>query len=259
MNSLLKSGWSFLMVLFFAQCNRCKEPEVDPPSHSTETTYQFHWNSVFDQQDLVQGQTYSDHWNRRFLIEDLRGYVSQIKVYNEMDSAILLKDYALLNWLTDPKITVKAQPWNVTKIEFSLGVPANVNTLTDPTTYANNHPLSVAGSSGMFWTWNTGYIFYMLNGKTDLTGSATAPLIDPIAYHCGDDTLYRTLTFYPTPIQTKAGESYTWNFEFDAQKCFQNETDTMDFETEYLTHTTGNLPLAIKAMDLYQSAFQLIP
>jgi len=256
---MFTSGWALLLFLTCVQCNRCKDPVVDPPSPHTTAQYHFRWNAVFDDQDLVQGQTYYDYLNRRFLIEDLRGYVSQIKVYNEVDSALVLKDYALLNWFTDPTISVNAPPWKVTKIEFSLGVPSDVNTSTDPTTYANSHPLSVAGSSGMFWTWNTGYIFYMLNGKTDLSGSTSAPLIDPLAYHCGDDTLFRTLTFYPTPIETQLGGSYTWNFEFNARKCFLNDTDTLHFDTEYLTHTTGNLPLALKSMNLYQSAFSYIP
>lgn len=259
MKKMFTSGWALLLFLTCVQCNRCKDPVVDPPSPHTTAQYHFHWNAVFDDQDLVQGQTYYDYLNRRFLIEDLRGYVSQIKVYNEVDSALVLKDYALLNWFTDPTISVNAPPWKVTKIEFSLGVPPDVNTSTDPTTYANSHPLSVAGSSGMFWTWNTGYIFYMLNGKTDLSGSTSAPLIDPLAYHCGDDTLFRTLTFYPTPIETQLGGSYTWNFEFNARKCFLNDTDTLHFDTEYLTHTTGNLPLALKSMNLYQSAFSYIP
>jgi hypothetical protein len=259
MNKYTRGLFGFSLFLLFAQCNRCKETPVDPPSQPTNATYHLHWNSVFDNEDLVQGQTYYDAWNRRFLFEDLRGYISEIKLYNDQDSCIILKDYALLNWFTDPTLTIESPPWQVSKIAFSLGVPAGVNTLTDPTTYPNNHPLSVAGSSGMFWTWNTGYIFYMLNGKTDLTGSASAPLIDPIAYHCGDDTLFQTLVFNTTPIQTEAGKSYTWNFEFDAKKCIWNDTDTMDFSIEYLTHTTGNLPLAIKAMNMYSSAFSYIP
>ena len=259
MNKYVSWVGSFLLVLLFSQCNRCKENPVDPPATPTKAKYIFHWNSVFGNADLLQGQTYFDAWNRRFLFEDLRGYVSAIKIYNDQDSCITIQDYALLNWFEDPTISIDAAPWQVSKISFSLGVPAAVNTLTDPTTYPNSHPLSVAGSSGMFWTWNTGYIFYMLNGKTDLTGSATAPLIDPIAYHCGDDTLYQTLVFNTTPIQTEAGKSYQWNLAFDAKKCVWNETDTMDFSTEYLTHTTGNLPLAIKAMRMYASAFSYTP
>jgi hypothetical protein len=259
MNKYINGTFLLGMILVFSQCSKCKEQPITSPENNKQVTYRIQWNSVFDNEDLVAGQTYYDPFNRRFLMEDLRGYISEIRLYNELDSFITIKDYSLLNWFNDPIISVQSQPWNVTKIEYSLGIPASVNTLTDPTTYPNIHPLSVAGASGMFWTWNTGYIFYMLNGKTDLTGSTNSPLVDPLAYHCGDDTLYRTLTFNTAPIQTEIGKTYTWNFEFNARKCIYNESDTMDFDTEYLTHTTGNLPLAIKAMDLYQSAFRYIP
>ncbi|MEY3598101.1 MAG: hypothetical protein RL521_523 [Bacteroidota bacterium] len=244
-----------LLSITLTQCSACKEPQE--PEGSKDATYIVHWITRFGENDLVQGQTYRDAFNRRLLLEDLRGYVSDVKLIDENDSAIVLKDFSLLNWFSDPTISVAGRPAKIKALQFSLGIPSAYNTAVDPTTYPNSHPLSVAGAAGMFWTWNTGYIFYQLNGKCDLSGSENQPMIDPIAYHCGDDTLYRTITFDITDFTLKAGEAYQINIDFDAQRCFWNESDTMDLDTDYLTHTAGNLPLAMRAMDLYQSAFSI--
>ena len=244
-----------LLSITLTQCSACKEPQE--PEGSKEATYIVHWITRFGENDLVQGQTYRDAFNRRLLLEDLRGYVSDVKLIDENDSAIVLKDFSLLNWFSDPTISFAARPAKIKALQFSLGIPSSYNTAIDPTTYPNSHPLSVAGAAGMFWTWNTGYIFYQLNGKCDLSGSENQPMIDPIAYHCGDDTLYRTITFDIVDFTVKAGEAYQINIDFDAQRCFWNESDTMDLDTDYLTHTSGNLPLALRAMDLYQSAFSI--
>lgn len=244
-----------LLSITLTQCSACKEPQE--PEGSKDATYIVHWITRFGENDLVQGQTYRDAFNRRLLLEDLRGYVSDVKLIDENDSAIVLKDFSLLNWFSDPTISVAARPAKIKALQFSLGIPSAYNTAVDPTTYPNSHPLSVAGAAGMFWTWNTGYIFYQLNGKCDLSGSENQPMTDPIAYHCGDDTLYRTITFDIADFTVKAGEAYQINIDFDAQRCFWNESDTMDLDTDYLTHTAGNLPLALRAMDLYQSAFSI--
>ncbi len=244
-----------LISITLTQCSACKEPQE--PDQNQNATYIVHWVTHYGNDDLMQGQTYRDAYNRRLLLEDLRGYISEVKLIDINDSAIVLKDFALMNWFADPTISVAARSAKIKALQFSLGIPAAYNTSVDPTTYPNAHPLSVAGAAGMFWTWNTGYIFYQLNGKCDLSGSENQPLIDPIAYHCGDDTLYRTLTFDVPDFTVKAGEAYQINIDFDAQKCFWNSTDTMDLDVDYLTHTSGNLPLAIRAMDLYQSAFSI--
>jgi hypothetical protein len=252
--------WASLSLLFllFVQCNKCKET-VDPPEPEQPTQYTFQWNVVFGNNDLVQGQTYNHIDGYRLLLEDFRGYVSDITLYDENDSAHVIQDIALLNWFNDPQLTIKADPRTVKRIGFSLGVPSSINTNTDPTTYPNSSPLSVGGAAGMFWTWNTGYIFYQLNGKTDLTGSTTAPLIDPIAYHCGDDILFREIIFDVPDVAVTRGQTQTWQIKLDAQKCFWNDQDTLHLATDYLTHTTGNLPLAIRAMNLYGSAFEWVP
>ncbi len=259
MNKCKRWTWLSCLFLLFAQCNKCKEVVVDPPEPETPTQYVFQWDVVFGNNDLIQGQTYNHVDGYRLLFEDFRGYVSNITLYDDNDSAFVIQDIALLNWFNDPQMTIEGEPRKIKRIGFGLGIPAAINTNSDPTTYPNSSPLSVGGAAGMFWTWNTGYIFYQLNGKTDLSGSTSAPLIDPIAYHCGDDTLYRELIFDIPDVNVSQGQTQIWKFTLDAQKCFWSDADTLHLNTDYLTHTTGNLPLAIRAMNLYANSFEWKP
>lgn len=70
-------------------------------------------------------------------------------------------------------------------VRFSIGVPRAVNHKDATTAKA---PLSV--DDGMFWAWNSGYIFSSFEGKTDLNGSAL-----PVALHYGEDKNYSTISF----------------------------------------------------------------
>lgn len=94
-----------VLFLLFAQCNKCKEV-VDPPEPEQETKYVFNWNVVFGNNDLIQGQTYNHIDGYRLLLEDFRGYVSNITLYDENDSAFVIQDIALLNWFNDPQLTI---------------------------------------------------------------------------------------------------------------------------------------------------------
>ena len=83
-----------LLSITLTQCSACKEPQE--PDENLKATYIVHWVTHFGDDDLIQGQTYRDVFNRRLLLEDLRGYISEVKLIDENDSAIVLKDFGLL-------------------------------------------------------------------------------------------------------------------------------------------------------------------
>lgn len=254
-NSLLLYG--LLALLFATSCNRCNT--VDPPEEEDKATFKIQFHSFFGDLPLHAGEVYRDAQNNRMYLEEIRGYVSNITLYDENDSSVVIEDIQLLDWFSNPYLTYSTLPKSIHKIKLGLGVPASLNKNTDPTLYPSTSPLSVSGSSGMFWTWNTGYIFYSCAGKVDLSGSETAAILDPYSYHCGDDTLYREITLTFPTIQLQAGKSSTLDLYFDAKKCFIGTEDTLILSTDFLTHTTGNLDLAIRCTNLYQHAFSSQP
>jgi hypothetical protein len=86
-----------------------------------------------------------------------------------LDSTVDARGYAA--------ITVDALPGNYRGLRFSIGVPGDLNHRDAATQSA---PLGTA--SGMFWSWNSGYIFNRTEGKVDSAGSGKS-----IAYHVGGD------------------------------------------------------------------------
>jgi hypothetical protein len=144
---------------------------------------------------------------------------------------------------SDPVISFNIDPSEIARIEFAVGIPSEYNKDVDPTTYTNSHPLSVQGSQGMFWTWNTGYIFSKMEGKSDLTGTEGASLTNPFSFHAGDDPLYRTFSFEkPFTIGLNGSQDIIVSMHID--EIFNNDTDPIDVSTDYITHTSDNFALA---------------
>jgi hypothetical protein len=67
---------------------------------------------------------------------------------------------------------------NIEQINFGVGVPAEMNTISSPTavditTWPENHPLSFQDPS-MYWGWSSGYMHMIIGGWADANGDGTA-------------------------------------------------------------------------------------
>ncbi len=113
----------------------------------------------------------------RFYISDIALVDSTGKSYpligtylvDVFDSAARALGYAAVD--------VKALPGTYRGIRYTVGVPFDQNH-RDPALQAS--PLGM--SSGMFWDWNSGYIFNRVEGKVDSAGTEKA-----LAFHIGGD------------------------------------------------------------------------
>lgn len=94
-------------------------------------------------------------------------------------------------------------------LRFAVGVDS-VRNHSDPAAWPVSNPLSLLNSAHMHWNWNTGYIFFKLEGQYQRTDP---PVNGGFSYHLGGDSFYRpiTLRFPPTTL-TKALESMMVEF-----------------------------------------------
>jgi hypothetical protein len=69
-------------------------------------------------------------------------------------------------------------------------------------------------------------------------------------FHTGLNELYTIATFNKN-FQLNGNETTVINFSINANKMFHGTNESIDLSTESFTHTTGNIPLAIKARDLF--------
>jgi hypothetical protein len=109
----------------------------------------------------------------------------------------------------------------------------------------------------MFWHWNTGYIFTKFDGKADLEGIEGNPLLDPFAFHCGDDPLLRIVSLPIAQGFIEGETSRVFQIHCQVDKLLQGNAENIDIAVDYLTHTQGNFLLARRFMDNFGTAFEL--
>lgn len=248
MKKFLLFGGIFTMI-FFSSC----EPEVvvDPPAF---TGVKVVFDLRYEGQPFVMSDVYWDSFDHRIRIDNIMSYFSMLKLVKEDGSKVLLKDFYLANFSESANLTFELPAGHYNGLEFGLGVPHDYNKDIDPTIYPNDHPLSVPGSEGMFWAWNTGYIFVKFEGKADTLGVEGNPLLHPFAFHVGDDPMYRFVNMEGLDVHVETGKTKIIRIVIAVDKILYSENDEIDLATDYLTHTSDNTELASKFMNNYKNA-----
>jgi hypothetical protein len=113
-------------------------------------------------------------------------------------------------------------------LRLAVGVDSLRNH-SDPAALPVSNPLSLLSSAHMHWDWNTGYIFFKLEGQYQRPNK---PLNGGFSYHLGGDVFYRPmiLRFPPTTL-SKAVE--TMQVDFRVNRFFDGE------HTHYITDSSS--------------------
>lgn len=121
-------------------------------------------------------QTYNNKFNEPFTVNKFKYYIAdlvikgankQVKVWHE-PKLIDEEDSASKN------ITITAPNFQVNTIEFTIGVDSSYN--VNGVQVGDLDPMK-----GMFWTWNSGYVYAKIEGQSD---SSHAPS-HYFSYHVG--------------------------------------------------------------------------
>lgn len=96
-------------------------------------------------------------------------YLIGTHLVDVLDSGAQARGYAI--------VSLKALPGTYRGVRFNVGVPFDQNHVDAATQVL---PLGI--SSGMFWSWNSGYIFHRIEGKVDSAGVEKTWF-----YHIGTD------------------------------------------------------------------------
>lgn len=236
----------FTLAVFMNSCT--KEVEEDGIGN-----FQLRLLPTYEGEEFEVGQVYYDILGHRIRVEDFKLYISNALLMKSDGSTTPLFDIELFDLDGVESHTYEVPAGDYEGMMLSIGVPEELNKDQDPTQYANSHPLSVSGAQGMFWTWNTGYIFVKFEGKADTLGQEGNPLLHPFAFHCGEDVLFRSHVFDNTNFTVGSDGTTCMDLRFAVDRFFYNDTDTIDIKQNYLTHTSGNLPLAERFTDLFNA------
>lgn len=174
---------------------------------------------------IMNTQKYLNANGDTFKVSMFKYYISNIKIKKADGSFWFPKEsYYLINQdeVASRKFTISNVPLgDYTGIEFSVGVD-NVRNHTGAQTGA------LDAANGMFWTWNTGYIFLKLEGDYSTSGGSTGALV----FHIGNDSNFKNLEFnsLPTTISIRDGKNTDVKILTKFQEMFGTPT-TIDFST----------------------------
>lgn len=227
-----------------------------PDEQEAETgTLTVNFVPTANNQPFALGQGYTSIKGLPYKFDLFKFYVSNFALYNNGVNDTVLDADLISYSLTVPhkSFTVNVKPGSYSGFQFGLGVDSLQNKY-DPTSFPTNSPFSA--SQGTHWGMFLMYRFVMLEGAIDTTDDGLTNYELPIIAHTGFDSLYRTRSFGNFPIEIVKGKNTTINVNFDVNRVFYNNTDTVNLMINHITHTSDNMGFAKTVMNNLSNAFE---
>lgn len=245
-----------LVVFSFLLLQGCTQTwwwNNDPIPGTLRFDAQLEWNA----DSAALGDVTVDHLGHAIRLDNVQMYISEMELRSEAGDWQPVGDIALLDFsVLNPRILAPVPAGVYDAVRFGMGIPAEINADTDPASYPNDHPLSVLGSAGMFWTWSSGYVFVKYEGK--FAEDSEQPLLNPLSYHCGTDSSFRTVTLeFAEPIFIQSRQLTVHELVFDAAKALIGGEDSIDVVTDPVTHNGSGTTLGGRIMDLMDDAWSI--
>ena len=212
-----------------------------------------HWDGA----SIGLGDTVVDHLDHPVVLTNVQFYLNGLELRDAAGTWHPVGDIHLVDFNREAPTVVEAVPAGTyTAMRFGVGIPKALNTNIDPASYPNDHPLSVLGSAGMFWTWSTGYIFLKYEGKAAAT--AGDPIEEPISYHLGTDLSYRTITLpFSSPLYVYSRDVTPVDVAFDGARMLNGPAGSIDVLTDPVSHNAPGTELPDRLLALLEYAFYL--
>ena len=203
-------------------------------------------NTVKSSPLVLDSTEYSNPFGETYHVSRLKYYISNIVVnnvqhsFNETDSYHLIdaNDTASLNFSFETPVN------NYNSISFIIGVDSIKNV-------SGAQSGALDPMHGMFWTWNSGYIFFKLEGQS----AASTIFNKRIEYHIGGfagmNNALQSVTL-PLQLQVHEGKTSAIIIAADIDKIWQGAGD-LQIATTPATMTPG--VLSKKIADNYSNMF----
>lgn len=215
-------------------------------------TLQFN-HCVGDKPMVLDDSLYVNALNQSFTVTKFNYYIGMIRLKQANGKEFLVDTYYFISEDEEKQATKtvfldKIPAGEYTSVSFIIGVDS-----------AHNCSGAQSGAldpiNAMFWTWNTGYIFMKLEGKTS---SSSLPG-NTFEYHIGGykepSNSIRTVELnFDTPLIIAPKENQTIQIKADASELLKTPT-TIDFTVLPAVNTTLN---ATMIADNYVDIFKIL-
>jgi len=202
---------------------------------------------------VLDDSIYFNSLNQPFTITKFNYYIGQIRLVKTDGKQVVINNYFLISEdegkANSKKIELKKIPsGEYSSIEFILGVDSLHNC-------SGAQSGALDPINAMFWTWNTGYIFMKLEGKSTLSNAVGNNLEYHIGGYKSPSNCIRTITLkFDQPLIIEKKTLTEINIKTDVSEILKSPT-TIDFSKMPTVNTLLN---ATVIADNYTDVFQLI-
>lgn len=245
-----------LWLFTFASCE--EDPEPGPTQEPTPSGVELSARLVSGSAELELFTPIDDQFGRPLTVELVKFYLSDIRLVDSVGEEVLLSEIEIFDVLGDrTSYEYELPSGDYQGIRFDVGVPVTLNGTENPDfetfIYDPTHPL--ANNNGMYWAWQTGYRFFVFDGRVDTNTVAPLENSVPFSIHLGTDTAYLPLEFdldFAVPTSGTIG----LDVAIDISKCISGENDSLDmtdpFENSF--HGGSNTEVALRFRSLLRDA-----
>lgn len=222
-------------------CEGCCAYDVPSAMGSTALVI----NHQGDGNPFSMNNVYTDDFGNDYKFTRVQYYLSGHKI-GSAGNPTDVNMYMLVDPSKSTYAMRDAEAGTYSNLMFTVGVDSAANH-ADPAIYESTHPLAFQNPS-THWSWNSGYIFVMLEGQVDTDNDGIFE--GTFTFHIGMDS-------YKVPLDimvNKSVEAGTAN-AFSITANYTNFLTGIDLETENLTHTMNNMMLANKVKANVASVF----
>lgn len=219
---MFRSILTFSVLLVLLACKKdgkIEKPVLENPTPSNQGSLVINITAKANNKNLVRETAfYNSTGTDSFNVSLLKYYLSNFYLTTTENSEKKINEY-ILNEHTNSTISFTLNnitKGNYKKFKMLLGVDPERNT-------SGAQSGSLDPLNGMFWDWNTGYIFFKLEGNYKTSLSST---LNPIEMHIGgfegNFNCLKELIFSDIDLKISDNQKTVVNFELNLDEIFIN-------------------------------------
>lgn len=248
---LMKRFWILFCVAVSMLPVSCDKEDDDPEDEPTPTQeVQVSVYPVYGGAALKLDSTYTTSENYHVQFTDLKFFLTQLQNNGKTLIPAARFDYRELG---NSLFKCPGNAGDFANINGILGVDSITNH-ADPANIPNDSPLNASNCGGMYWGWNPGYIFIIVEARVDTIPDAIDHFDHLVSFHIGNDPNKKMLSFSSIPWTQSSAYLSTARLKLDLQQ-FLTGPQPIHLNSEFLTHSNvGQESLTAKVLQNFSQS-----